>query len=690
MRRISIFLYHIGILLLLTSPVQAARRALLIGAGDYLGCNAGKKAGEAKLSRKITNLEGPTNDVLAMSDFLRRIYGFTQIVVLSKCEATRENILHAYREVLIKDASSGDLGVFYFSGHGSQVRNRSPQARREEPDGLDETIVPIDAPSGAPDIRDKELAELFQQSLRKGVLLTALFDSCHSGSMARGEAALTVRSVEPDPRPHPGLPPISGRPVYEEGALIYSAALSDQSAIENEVSKGLVHGLFTHALLRVLQGSPDAAAGDVLLGTRELLRSFRTPQVPVLQANQDRLRRTLFGTGPGRGAAARVAVRGIAPDGTVDLDGGLAIGLYAGAELRKATDGGAAVRLRVERSEQLASSTARLVSGGVQELRVGDVFQVTRWALPHTASVRVYLGRETELLPRLSQRLGQGTLGSSVAVVPTVAEADYLLAHRRSSEGAEYAWVMPGGSPLSLLPAATRWVSGSNPESASDELADLALRLGKIRAWLQLRPPPGEGFFPYELSLRNEQTGDLKGLPAAPDAAERIDRLHEGERYQVILRRRPASINPVERRYVYLLNLNRDGKLTLLYPPRGSSAGNEENRLPHDQGNSQEVPDSLPLAGGQAIFRVNCGSAETAGKRFTCGMETYILLSTQEPLLRPDLLTQEGVARDATPPQLDPLGQLLYGLGAAARGGRPPPPVPGGWSISRITVMSEP
>ena len=59
-------------------------------------------------------------------------------------------------------------------------------AHRQDRFHLDETIVPADAASGAFDIRDKEIARLCNQVVDKGILLTAIFDSCHSGSIARG------------------------------------------------------------------------------------------------------------------------------------------------------------------------------------------------------------------------------------------------------------------------------------------------------------------------------------------------------------------------------------------------------------------------------------------------------------------------------------------------------------------------
>ena len=84
-----------------------------------------------------------------------------------------------------------------YAGHGSQVAN----SKSSEPDKKDETIVPSDACKGTPDIRDKEIKKIFNEVLDRGVVLTLVFDCCHSGSIARGmPRPEKTRFLEPDPR----------------------------------------------------------------------------------------------------------------------------------------------------------------------------------------------------------------------------------------------------------------------------------------------------------------------------------------------------------------------------------------------------------------------------------------------------------------------------------------------------------
>ena len=66
------------------------------------------------------------------------------------------------------------------SGHGGQKRDEDG----DEDDGYDEVIYPVDfqmyGENGS--IVDDEMHRIMVQSLRPGVRLTAIFDSCHSGS----------------------------------------------------------------------------------------------------------------------------------------------------------------------------------------------------------------------------------------------------------------------------------------------------------------------------------------------------------------------------------------------------------------------------------------------------------------------------------------------------------------------------
>ncbi|KAI0641429.1 caspase domain-containing protein [Trametes meyenii] len=100
---------------------------------------------------------------------------------------TRDNILREIHK-LVHGARSGDHFFFYYSGHSDQIASEGPAP--EEEDGMDEYIVPVDYDKHAEDepmrkrmILDNKLRKLLVDKLPVGAYLTAIFDSCHSGTL---------------------------------------------------------------------------------------------------------------------------------------------------------------------------------------------------------------------------------------------------------------------------------------------------------------------------------------------------------------------------------------------------------------------------------------------------------------------------------------------------------------------------
>lgn len=95
-------------------------------------------------------------------------------VTLIDGQATRAGLRQAFQRVAAA-AGPDDLFLFFYSGHGNQVRG---QVSATEPDGKNETIEMVD---GA--ITDDDLNEMFQQVRSRTALL--ILDSCFSGGFAR-------------------------------------------------------------------------------------------------------------------------------------------------------------------------------------------------------------------------------------------------------------------------------------------------------------------------------------------------------------------------------------------------------------------------------------------------------------------------------------------------------------------------
>lgn len=364
------------------SAAPVTRRALLVGIDQYLPARSGVDAG-----RSVTDLDGAINDVEALRAVLVARFGFKteNVHVLRNGEATRDRIFTEMRNWLVSAGAKGDVGLFFYAGHGSQVRN----SKSKELDGMDESIVPADARLGRPDIRDKEFAALFDSALDKGIVLTAIFDSCHSGSISRG---VTVRGrsrfVPADPRDAAD----SAAPVPPElrGALILSAAQDLQSADEIRVPDegDASHGLFTWALVKTLRTMPvNESADRMFLRVRSLMQSESPTQEPVEAGSDERKHATWLGSPADASTGTMIAVQSVESDGTIVLQGGLAAGILAGAELK---DWAGAIVLRVTSALGPAQSRAQVISGRATDVRPGDLYVLTKWGAPSARTLRLW------------------------------------------------------------------------------------------------------------------------------------------------------------------------------------------------------------------------------------------------------------------------------------------------------------
>jgi hypothetical protein len=362
-------------------------------AGFATGGSTRADSAAAETRARIPNLDGSANDAQGMAAMLRSgKYGFTDVRLLRNADATRDGILAAI-EQLIADAQRGDVVVFYYAGHGSQRVNSLADVKLNR---LDQTIVPADANAGQFDIRNTELAALFDRLLDKGVQLTLIFDSCHSGSITRGETAPAKRrwaAADPrDARDSVRPPPPESLP---HGALFLAAAEDFQSAQETvDRTDQQPHGAFTSALLRVMRQVPASEpATQVFARVRALLQQDDRPQNPVLRGIGDDPRRPLFGRVQGTLAGAMtVAVQRVDGD-TVLLQGGLELGFGTGTELTLAdTAKRKGARIRVV-AAGLGGSKAVAVapSARADAVHSGDLMVVQRWVGPDRPSLRLWI-----------------------------------------------------------------------------------------------------------------------------------------------------------------------------------------------------------------------------------------------------------------------------------------------------------
>ncbi|MEB3828774.1 caspase family protein [Phormidium sp. CCY1219] len=268
--------------------------ALLVGINDYSAAN-------------ITPLRGCMTDVHLQRELLIHRFGFHPQDIVSvtddtEIKPTRAGILEAVENHLIKQAKPGDVVVFHFSGHGSQVvnpYNRSGNVREK----LNSTFVPSDRTSQVnnqqPTVSDIMGATLFLwMSAINTEQITTVLDSCHSGGGKRGN--LTIRALQGGEYP-------SEEEIAYHQQWISQLELSRDTFIqarERGVAKGVViasagahqlaadapfdgffAGAFTYLLTQYLwQHTGDRAVKTVLANVaRSTTRLSSTQQIPEME-----------------------------------------------------------------------------------------------------------------------------------------------------------------------------------------------------------------------------------------------------------------------------------------------------------------------------------------------------------------------------------------------------------------------
>ncbi|MGA3264281.1 MAG: caspase family protein [Terracidiphilus sp.] len=777
------------------TPAQT-QRALLIGINTYqpegtqaqhpAGCTYGR----CELGR-FENLDGAVNDVQAMADLLtspKFAFPANQVVLLTNpapprprsgvtvlpaAETDRDGILAAMQKYLVDLPQRGDTVVFYDASHGSLRVNSKGNKLTVLVNGqyvhADSTLVPADAYKGGYDVRDREMTRIFNAALDKGIHLTAIFDSCHSGGLSRGigpryreralafdprdiaEAPETLANGEPRPAPTQRT---------DNPALVFSAAQQDQTAKEMPPSATATepHGAFTAALVEAIEALPASTpASMVYQRVKAVLEGGSVPdQEPDLDATAARRQQPLFGGTPADSSKAHTAALMTDEDGSVWLDIGRVSGIGMGSEFTSMLPDskGQTVKLRVNGQEGIARSSASVVSPPGAKVAPGELFELTKWLPAESAPLRVWLWpsnlSEVEILaaaaqindagvssvsdpaekpwthilcwdgtnwtlqqagapsptilgakltadilkqhlsagaklwvnlpsPRaLAAKLVPADRNSAVQIASDLAGAHYALTGVLTADGPAYAWFhkselaagppksgradhSPGCSATSQYPVRSDWVTmagSSDLDQGGAALNKYASLLAKVHGWLELADSPADA------STANYYT--LAMVPASgetPLASNQPAR--QGDLMKMALQ---STDRVIEKRWVYILDIDCHGKGTLLYPRDYA-----ENQFPSaaDTGRQFVLPGARTLRIGPPY-----------------GVDTLILLSTAQPLPDPYALNFEGVASRGTRGAESPLQQLLGNTSGGTRGFSGE--IPTNWGMGLITMRSVP
>jgi hypothetical protein len=224
---------------------------------------------------------------------------------------TYENMVAKFKELAAR-AQPGDQIYIHYSGHGGRAPTIFADLKGDE--GVDEALVPLDI--GDPQaryLRDVELYFLIDELLQKGLRLTVVFDSCHSGGATRGFGGARKRGIsvtDTTARPTDSLvaspgalasawqravgtgtresKPASGWLLEPKGYTFFAACRANESAFEYPFNGTESNGALTYWLLDALrQAVPNTSYKMVHDRILSKVHGQFEEQTPLLQGEGD-------------------------------------------------------------------------------------------------------------------------------------------------------------------------------------------------------------------------------------------------------------------------------------------------------------------------------------------------------------------------------------------------------------------
>lgn len=249
------------------------KRAFLVGI-NYTGTN--------------NQLNGCINDIINIKNLLVSIYGYNEKNILimsddSPNKPTLSNIISGFDWLLSSNPANkfgGELSpqknktkmYFHYSGHGSQIRDTN----KEEVDGLDETLCPIDfAVSGM--ITDDMVRTRLAEKVPIYSELIAVIDACHSESSM--DLQWTVKNT------------LLGSYTYAKvanykptvGDVVILSGCRDSQTSADVYTAGSYQGALTYSVIQVLKTRSSYSHGDFLTAVRRCISTNNlSQQVPCL------------------------------------------------------------------------------------------------------------------------------------------------------------------------------------------------------------------------------------------------------------------------------------------------------------------------------------------------------------------------------------------------------------------------
>jgi len=254
---------------------MTSKRALLVGI-NYFGqdCELGGCIKDAQNAREMLLKNGYlAENIMFLHDDPKD---------KTAIRPTRANMLKGF-EWLVANTKEGDKRFFHYSGHGSNLKDKSG----EEHDGYDECLCPLDYDTKGP-IIDDDVRKLIIDKLPYGCDVLILLDCCHSGS----GVDLRYNYVTTDP------PKICGRNLCKEyhyinekltvtkcSPIVISGCRDEQTSADATID-GTRQGAMSASLWHVMKKHPVCSYKTLLEKMRKYLKENGYDQVPQLSSGE--------------------------------------------------------------------------------------------------------------------------------------------------------------------------------------------------------------------------------------------------------------------------------------------------------------------------------------------------------------------------------------------------------------------
>lgn len=259
------------------------KKALCVGINDY-------PFGEEN------DLRGCVNDANDWATLLENHFAFTDVKQLLNSDATKAKVITGIKD-LLNGAKAGDILVFTNASHGTYLADTDG-----DEDKYDEAICPYDTDSNL--LVDDELRNLFK-NIPKGVQLSVISDSCHSGSVTRVMVNEYRRNRQLNPRVFGGkeLSPNDLRTArakkekYPESGMkeiLLSGCKGNQTSADAYINNDYHGAMSYHAIKAITGGNYNLTYADLHKRLVSLLEDENYDQVPQLEGTDEFKNRLIF------------------------------------------------------------------------------------------------------------------------------------------------------------------------------------------------------------------------------------------------------------------------------------------------------------------------------------------------------------------------------------------------------------